>query len=140
MVSRQYIVDFARSFKGTPYKHQGRSVNGIDCVGILVLLGNELDVYHESERRYSRNPKSFGIKQEMEKILVKIDKKDIKYGDILLFRMITDPQHVGVVTEYSEQSFGIVHCYQSVGKVVEHRLNDKWIDRIVQAYKVSGVY
>ena len=141
MITRQYIVDFARSYKGVPYRHQGRSVAGLDCAGILVLLGEEIGFYSEKieSRRYSRNPASFKLKQEMDKHLIPISKQDIQVGDVLLLKITTDPQHIGIVTGYSAQSFGMIHCYDTVGRVVEHRLNRLWFERIIQSYSIPGV-
>ncbi len=141
-IPRNKIVEEARKFKGVPFKHQGRSrKQGIDCVGMLIILGEENGFYKESleNNRYSKNPEVFKIKETLDEILVPIDKDKFKEGDILLFRIPFHPQHVGIVTDYSDQSYGIVQAYQTIGKVVEHRLDQKWIDRIVKAYQVPGV-
>ncbi len=140
-VTRQEVVEFARSCKDIPYQHQGRSKLGVDCAGILVMLGKWLGEYSESKeaRRYSRDPASFSLKKELARMLISIDKENIDCGDILLLKILREPQHVGIVTDYSEQSFGMVHCYQSIGRVVEHRLNRFWLDRIVQVYQIPGV-
>jgi len=140
-ITRQEVVDFARSCKNIPYKHQGRSKLGVDCAGILVMLGEWLGEYSENKeaRRYSRNPASFSLKKELDKMLIQIDRQEIDCGDILLLKIVREPQHVGIVTDYSEQSFGMIHCYQSIGRVVEHRLNRFWAEKIVQAYQIPGV-
>jgi hypothetical protein len=33
----------------------------------------------------------------------------------------------------------IIHCYQRVGRVVEHRFANVWWARLMQAYKIPGV-
>lgn len=141
-MTRDEFIAEARKFKETPFKHQGRSRKyGVDCVGILVVIGVENGYLKEKpeDRRYSRNPETFRIKERLDELLIPIDKEDMQAGDILLFKIPFHPQHVGIVTNYSEQSFGLIQAYQDIGKVKEHRLDQRWIDRIVQAYKVPGV-
>lgn len=136
------VVNEVRSFKGAPFRHQGRSREyGVDCVGILVLLGCEHNYFEEREEdlRYPKNPEAFQIKEKLDEYLIPINKDNFDIGDILLFKIPFHPQHVGVVTNYSEQSYGIVQAYQTIGKVVEHRLDQKWLNRIVQAYCIPGV-
>jgi cell wall-associated NlpC family hydrolase len=142
MITRREVVDFARSFIGTPYRHQGRSkVFGVDCAGILVLLANKLNIYWESKYslRYARNPEFFILQSEMDKYLEEITWKDIRMGDVLLFKITKHPQHVGIVSDYAKNRLGIVHTYESVGKVVEHRLNEMWMGLLIKAYKIPGV-
>lgn len=142
MITRQEIVDFARQFKGVQYKHQGRTGQGLDCGGILVLLAEELGIYHESKEqlRYGGNPEKFILKQELDRYFVKIRLSEIQRGDIVLMKIVASrPHHIAIVSEYSAQSFGIIHTYDTVGKVVEHRMNQMWRDKIVQSYKVPGV-
>lgn len=140
-MTRNEIVEFARSYKGVPYRHQGRSVRGVDCTGIVVLLGEKLGFYRESKKdlRYSRNPENFVLLEKMNEYLIPIDFYDLKIGDVLLLRITLVPQHVAIVTPYNEYSFGMVHSYDSIGRVVEHRLNRAWIDKVVQAYRIPGV-
>jgi len=141
-ITRDQIIKEARTFKGVPFKHQGRSRKyGVDCVGILVIMGKKYGIYEESSinTRYPQNPEVFKIKETLDEILIPIDKDKFREGDILLFKIPFHPQHVGIVTNYSKQSYGMVQAYQTVGKVVEHRLDQRWCDRIVQAYQIPGV-
>ena len=39
VIKRREIVDAARNWVGVPYRHQGRTRNGIDCVGLLLEGG-----------------------------------------------------------------------------------------------------
>jgi hypothetical protein len=41
---RSQIVAKAKSFIGTPWKHQGRTRRSVDCVGLVVAIADELGV------------------------------------------------------------------------------------------------
>lgn len=43
-VTRQQIVDKAREFLGAEYRHMGRDENGIDCIGLVMITGQQLGI------------------------------------------------------------------------------------------------
>lgn len=141
MPTRKQIVDFAKSQIGQPYRHQGRGRGGFDCAGILVAFGVQAGMYNESKEdlRYTTHPETFSLKDKLEHHMERIPRKELAPGDVVLFKLTRLPQHVGIVFQYSEQSLGIIHTYETVGRVVAHRLNKVWEDRIVACYKLPGV-
>jgi cell wall-associated NlpC family hydrolase len=139
-VTRQQIVEMARSWIGTPYRHQGRTRRGVDCAGPLVNIANEIGAEGITDRLiYSRFPESFNLKEQMDAALIKVDKDKVKPGDVLLFKIDVLPQHVGIAGNYKHGGLSIIHCYQRVGRVVEHRFANVWWARLIQAYKIPNV-
>jgi cell wall-associated NlpC family hydrolase len=59
---------------------------------------------------------------------------DMQAGDVLMMRFTGEPQHVGIYTGDT-----LIHAYESVGKVVEHRMDDKWLRRIVRVYRFKDM-
>lgn len=55
-------------------------------------------------------------------------------GDLALFAIEGNPQHVGLLTDY-EGGLGVIHSYAPSRKVVEHRLDKKWQQRIVKVFR-----
>ena len=49
-------------------------------------------------------------------------------------RFSGEPQHLAIFTGEN-----IIHSYESVGKVCEHRMADVWAVRIVRVYRFKGV-
>lgn len=142
MITRSEIVETARRWKGTPYRHQGRSVRGVDCGGLLVVVVNELGLEYRGERlTYSRFAETFSLKQELDRICHKIDLNEAKPGDIALFRIDVLPQHVAFLSDYHQGGLGMIHCYQRARKVVEHRFANVWRSpkRLIQVYQIPGV-
>ena len=138
---RYQIIEEARRWKGTPYRHQGRLLgSGCDCAGLVIKVRESLfGVPDKWDKNYSRLPSNWNIKRLMDREFIQINFSEIDIGDILLLKIVSEPQHVGIVSPYSDRSFGMIHCYSSMGKVVEHRFNKVWADRVVQAYRMPEV-
>lgn len=141
MITRSEIVKMARSWLGTPYRHQGRSRRGVDCAGPLVHIAHEVGLGDKFNDQliYSVNPETFSLKQQMDAVLDHITKDEIRPGDPLLFKIDVHPQHVAITVDYHLGGLGMVHCYSRIGRVVEHRLADVWFARLVQAYRIPGI-
>jgi len=139
-INRYDIIKIAREYKGVPYRHQGRSVTtGVDCVGLLTLVANRIGLEYNDNLRYTKNPKTFNLKPILDTILVPINKNDIKVGDVMLFKIDVEPQHVAIVGDYMYGGLSMIHSYQRVAKVVEHRLSKIWLAILVQAYHIPGI-
>lgn len=134
MITGQDIVNEAREWIGTPFHHQGRQKGlGVDCVGLVQQIAVKFNLINYDRRDYGREPAKGLLKKELENHLESVDK--LSAGVILLMRFGREPQHVAIYTEKNT----IIHSYASVGKCVEHRLDDKWKKRIVKMYKIKGV-
>lgn len=143
MITREDIVKEARSWLGTRFHHQGRAKGvGCDCIGLIVGVVRDLQITspeggmlcRHDTTNYGRIPNGRFLKDMLEKYLTPIDIKDVQAGDILLFHFEKEPQHVAIVSDYHAGGFGIIHCYASSRKVVEHSLDDLWKSRIISAF------
>lgn len=47
----------ARDWKGVTYTHQGRSREGIDCAGLLVMVARDLGIPYKDRTDYPRRPR-----------------------------------------------------------------------------------
>ena len=52
------IADTARNYLGVPFVHQGRSPQGLDCVGLLVQVAEDLGFEAHDFAAYSLRPSS----------------------------------------------------------------------------------
>lgn len=151
MISGKDIVAEARTWLGTKYHHQGRlkksyaSNGGVDCIGLIMGIATELRLVGADgkllaefdETSYSPHPDGVRLKQFLDLHLKTIDTNQIKLGDVLLFKLFSHPQHVGIASNYFSGGIGIIHCYSGSGQVVEHYLSAAWQKMLVAAYRFS---
>lgn len=135
------LIKEARTYLGVVWKHQGRSHKGVDCVGFLINAFKYINVKIIEIRGYSRNPDGIKLKQIMDNQpnLIKIlPTEKMKAGDVVLFRIRKDPQHVALVTDSNTANLGIIHAYNGgEKKVVEHDFADYWRQKIVAVYRLK---
>lgn len=55
-------------------------------------------------------------------------------GDLALFNVRDNPQHLAFLTDYNGM-LGMIHAQAQARRVVEHRLDDDWIQRLVKVFR-----
>ena len=129
------ILIAARSFLGTPFRHQGRIPGlALDCAGLVVSVAKEIGADYIDRPGYSRNPSGGLLESALDDQPCLERVTDRQPGDVLLMRFSGEPQHLAIFTGEN-----IIHSYESVGKVCEHRLSDVWAARIVRVYRFGGL-
>ena len=124
------IVAAARECLNTPFQHQGRIVGlALDCAGVAVHVASK---WHTVEQppAYGRLPHDAMLEQWIERQPFLARAATPQAGDLLLMRFENEPQHLAIHAGET-----MIHAYQSIGKTVEHNLDDKWRRRIVRAYR-----
>jgi len=138
----QLLVDTARELLGTPWQHQGR-VGGLalDCAGVPVYVGKKLGVSLEDFTNYGRLPVPIEMKAALDKNLIRVGKNEMQLGDVAWIRFDRAPQHLALIGNYLYGGFTLIHAYNGAGlnRVVEHRLDDMWLARIVGVWRYPGV-
>lgn len=132
----QDLIDAARACVDTPFHHQGRQPGvGLDCAGLLVVAMQSLGLSPLDRTDYSRTPHGGELESmlDAQPMLARVPIHDMHDGDVLLMRFEKEPQHLALHAGET-----IIHAYQTVGKVVEHRLDTRWRARIVRVYRVAG--
>jgi NlpC/P60 family putative phage cell wall peptidase len=135
MPTKTEIVAEAKTWIGTPFKHQGRVKGlGVDCVGLIIGIAHAFTLTDFDYTAYSRTPDGITMQRLLNQHLQAIPIHTAMAGDILLMRFDAQPQHVGILSEY-----GIIHAYAQVRRCIEHRLDAVWRARVVCAYAYPGV-
>lgn len=124
------IITAARAVIGVPFRHQGRSLSGLDCAGLIVHVARSFGLECIDGEAYSRHPSGGMLEATLDSqpCLVRVSEK--QPGDVLLMRFAKDPQHLGIFTGDT-----LIHSYEKVGKVCEHRIDEAWARRIVRVYR-----
>jgi NlpC/P60 family putative phage cell wall peptidase len=132
---RDKIIAIAKSYKGTPYHHQGRVKGaGIDCCGLIIGVARELGLSDYDIDGYSRFADGVSLLREFADNCPQIEIDEIKPGNILIFRIRNDPQHCGILSRLNGKE-SLIHAYSSIGVCVEHTLDKFWRERIVAAFE-----
>lgn len=64
----------------------------------------------------------------------------IKSGDILLFKLDGNPQHLAIADVPGGGKITMIHSYLAAGKVVENHLEEPWISQLVGGFRVNVPY
>lgn len=141
-VERMQIVAEARSWIGTPYRHQASlKVAGADCLGLIRgvwrgIYGSEPEEPHPYSPNWAEETGFESLRDAARRHLVEIDKKGWRDGDIILIRMKErgPAKHAAIVSGPDS----IVHAY-SGHAVAENSLPDAWRRRIAYAFSFPAV-
>jgi hypothetical protein len=131
------IVETARSFLGARFRHQGRSPEAMDCAGLVILVGRATGHLPESldVTAYARRPDGRSLMDHCRSHLEEIGKADLQVGDIAVFKVETDPQHLAIIGDYPGALLSMIHAYAPAHRVVENRLDDGWRSKLVGAFR-----
>jgi lipoprotein Spr len=81
------LYDTLETWLGTPYRSAGMSLSGVDCSGFVTCMYNGFYGVKLKGRRCS----------EIYKEVIKVDKSDLKEGDIVFFKIRhSEVSHVGL--------------------------------------------
>lgn len=133
-MSRVEVVDAARAWLGTPYRHQAATLGaGCDCLGLIrgvwrTLHGSEpmaLPAYR-ADWREGRGE----MLAAAERLLVRAT-GDVEAGQVLLFRLgrTLVPQHCGIALGRGR----FIHAQERLG-VIEANLTEGWRRRLAAQF------
>jgi cell wall-associated NlpC family hydrolase len=130
----QQIIDNARQWLGTPWKHNQQALGlGVDCIQLAIATFAALDIYTGEIVNYYRVPKGNSLLDYLDSLPNTNRIEKIQPGTILLFKVGGIPHHVAIAT--SETT--MIHACQRAGKVVEHSIG-AWERKLVAVFEVVG--
>ena len=149
------ITTQARTWLGTRFHHQGRIKKsathngGVDCLGLLIGVSEELSLksrdgiipLHTLDNiNYGDFPDNKFLCHQLKTHLTEIPKNTVKSGDVVLMNFDNSPQHLGIISDYPLSEYnklGLIHSYAPAKKVIEHRLDENWLAKIENAFRIS---
>jgi cell wall-associated NlpC family hydrolase len=139
--TRAMVVATARAYIGVPFRHQGRTSLGLDCAGLVIRVGVELGALPVGfdVPGYARHPDGVSMLAACRAHLEEISLEALDVGDVALFRILTDPQHLAIVGNYFAGGRSLIHAYAPSRKVTENRLDADWQTKLVGAFRIRGV-
>lgn len=132
-MSPERVIAEARCYLGVPFRHQGRSRRGIDCVGLPIVVGQSLGLLDQQfdAATYGRLPSGELVER------VKAHCRPLTAatpGALLVIAWTKVAAHVAICTGPT-----IIHAYEAVGRVVEHSYRGRWIRMTHSAWALPGV-
>ncbi len=142
-IDAQTLVRQARTWLRTPFHHQARlKGKGCDCLGLIVGVVDELGLKDKEgvrlaaydEITYPKEPDGAYLIEKLTGLLAEVPIAEAQAGDLALFKVRENPQHLAILTDYNGE-LGMIHCYAQARRVVEHRLDDDWKSRLLKVFR-----
>lgn len=130
----------ARELIGAPYLHQGRSRNGIDCVGVPIWTMQQLGTLPRELTQANYGRLSNGeLIAACRMFCTPLDADEL--GCLIVIRWPGERQagHVAVRTQLPDGRPGMLHAYRNHGGVREHGYQAKWPQWTNGLFRLPGV-
>lgn len=137
-LTRQQVVDTARSYLGVRFARSGRDrIHGIDCVGLLTLVGRDLGLDIEDIINYNFEPKP-----DVFLNIIRSQSNPVKMGaynpgNIVLLRQTIFPMHCGIIGR-DENGLTVINANLHERKVVEQPIR-VWKNEIIELRDYKGI-
>jgi len=130
----EQLVTAARSWLGEPWRHQGRGVRGIDCVGLVIRVAQDLKLIDFDITTYNRRAKGVGFQSHFQAHMDKIPLSELSESDVIIFRDQMYPCHCAFYSETKGRPT-IIHAHALRRKVIEEGYEGEWINKAVMAFR-----
>jgi cell wall-associated NlpC family hydrolase len=131
------IAYAARGYLGVPWRHLGRSLAGVDCIGLVILAHRAAGHEVPDPAPYAREPIGARVIAGIEAAGGKRVPRP-RAGDVLVFRVDgVNGGHLGIA---SDTSFGpcVIHAYAPRRRVVEELLSHDLAEALIGAWRIDG--
>lgn len=121
------IVNYSKTYLGTPYKYGGMAPSGMDCSGLLQLSFSRYGIELPRTTR------------QMSKIGDKVKLKQVEEGDLIFFRTSkrgARVNHVGLVVNKTNKTIDFIHSSTSQGVMISSINNPYWKKNYVKSRRV----
>ena len=113
----------------------GRSMFGMDCIGLVVTALRAAGFDAPDEQNYPLWARTGHLREILEQYADAVPFEDALPGDLLLFRIGETEQHIGIYTGDGN----MIHVYAQAGgqggSVCEHVITVSWAKRIAGCYR-----
>jgi len=149
VVEPKAIIDAARTWLGTPFRHQGRAKGQwVDCIGLVIGVAKEtnLVVKDFDYCGYGQLPVPTAMEKALDENMIRVAPGAERPGDV---PWMSDPiyggqpRHLGILTDCGT----IIHAHSRVGnaarkaagRVVEQRMDDNLKRRVRRYYRFRAL-
>lgn len=143
MTTRAAVVAAARELRDVPFKHQGRTLAGLDCAGVVVYVAHLFGLSSFDATGYRRLPGAVGaerLEDVCRREMRQIDPATAAAGDVALFLIGKRPRHLAILGDYALGGLSMIHAYEPAGKVAETAFDLHWRHLLFETYALPGVH
>jgi cell wall-associated NlpC family hydrolase len=131
------VVAEARTWIGTPWRHQGRTREGVDCAGLVIIVAREFCGLDFDKTDYPRQASDETMLELCASMLQRV--REPQPGDVGVFAF-ENQRHIGIFGDYVFGGLSLIHAYAlAPRRVVETRLDEKWRSRMRGAFRLPEV-
>lgn len=141
-LTRNSIVEEARTYIDVPFKHQGRLRSGIDCIGLVILVAKHFGIVEQEfeDTNYPRrSPHSQAFIDRFKAKLIQKPNNKMQPGDVVILKADIFPCHCGIIGERNGE-LTVIHAYAARRKVLEeYFLASEWDKQHVATFEFPGI-
>lgn len=131
------VVAEARRWDKTRWAHQGRSTHGVDCVGLVIMVGRSLGLLDFDTRDYRPQASDESMLELCREHLTAVGRDAMQVGDVAVMRFQNN-RHIGIVGDYPYGGFSVIHATTMFPHcVVENRLDDAWLRAVKGSFMAA---
>jgi cell wall-associated NlpC family hydrolase len=133
------LDEAARGYVGVPWRHLGRSREGLDCIGLVLLAARDCGIDAPDPGAYAREPSSQRLRQELAQVLDEVPLAAARPGDVLVFNLGLYAGHIGIRAEHPDYRVpSVIHAYAPRRRVVEEPLASLDAGTLTGAYRLRS--
>lgn len=131
------FIEQARTWIGTPFRHQGRNRLGVDCIGYPIVLLRENGILPSTFKdnvNYGHVPLTPVFLQTVQENCIQLEK--IEHGCLLVIKWpgAKFPHHAALI-----DGVKMIHAYETAKNVVTHGYQEPWKRLTHSFYRLPGI-
>ena len=136
------VAKLALYWLNTPYLHQGRNGQGLDCIGLIIVIAWELGIIPEDfdYQGYSQDADGT-LGRVIAKYCDRWKNTELSPGLLVVLLVDGEEHHVGVLGEYDpdRDRYSLIHTCRKRGKVVAEPFTKFWQDKVSSYWALPDV-
>jgi cell wall-associated NlpC family hydrolase len=135
----QDIAEAAARYVGVPFRHLGRSREGLDCIGLAICVCWDLRLLTRDQdvRNYSRTPNGRRLSGELRAHgLIRTGQAPAP-GMLVTMRYGREPMHLGIVGVGGDT---LIHADARAQGVTQVHIGRQWRARMTSVWRFPAVH
>jgi len=139
VIEVEHLLSVARRWLGVPFLHQGRSIYGVDCFGLVVCVCKQAGLLPRdftADTTYPRRPRAGHLIYGIEHEIGATPAPRREAGVLVTLQWFSHeyPVHVALLGEKT-----MIHSYSQARRTVEHGYGKPWVDMATGFWRLPGV-